>query len=60
LKRNDLIKELTKAGCFLKRHGSRHDIYENSNNGKIAPIPRHNDIKETLCRLIKRQLGVEK
>ena len=59
MKRNELIKELIKAGCFLKPHGSRHDIYENSNNGKIAPIPRHNEIKETLCRLIKRQLGIE-
>ena len=60
MKRNELIKELIKAGCFLKRHGSRHDIYENTNNGKVAPIPRHTEIKETLCRLIKRQLGVEK
>ena len=60
MKRNELIKELIKAGCFLKRHGSRHDIYENINNGKVAPIPRHSEIKETLCRLIKRQLSVEK
>ena len=60
MKRNELIKELIKAGCFLKRHGSRHDIYENINNGKVAPIPRHSEIKETLCRLIKKQLGVEK
>ncbi|HUV06502.1 MAG TPA: type II toxin-antitoxin system HicA family toxin [Spirochaetia bacterium] len=42
MKRNEFIKELIKAGCFLKRHGSHHDIYENTYNGKIAPVPRHN------------------
>jgi len=60
LKRSKFIKELIGAGCFLKRHGSRHDIYENPVNGKIAPIPRHTEIKETLCTLIRRQLGIEK
>jgi hypothetical protein len=24
------VKELTIAGCYLKRHGSRHDIYANA------------------------------
>ena len=26
MKRNQFIKELVKSGCYLKRHGSRHDI----------------------------------
>jgi len=58
LKRKALIKDLVKGGCFLKRHGSRHDIYANPRNGKQAPIPRHPEIKETLVRLIKRQLEI--
>ena len=58
MKRKALIKDLIKGGCFLKRHGSRHDIYANPRNGKQAPIPRHSEIKETLVRLIKRQLEI--
>jgi predicted RNA binding protein YcfA (HicA-like mRNA interferase family) len=59
LKRSKLIKRLVKAGCYLKRHGSRHDIYMNPRNGRYAPIPRHNEIKESLANLILKQLGVE-
>jgi len=58
LKRKALIKDLVKGGCFLKRHGSRHDIYANPRNGKQAPVPRHPEIKDSLVRLIKKQLGI--
>jgi len=43
-------------GCFLCRHGSRHDIYMNPRTGKKAPIPRHTEIKDTLINLIRKQL----
>ncbi|MBN2444834.1 MAG: type II toxin-antitoxin system HicA family toxin [Spirochaetales bacterium] len=56
MKRKNFIKEIIKKGCFLRRHGTRHDIYENTNNGKIAPIPRHNEIKESLCRIILKTI----
>ena len=58
MKRKTLIRQLTEAGCFLKRRGHNHDIYENTLNGRKAPVPRHNEIKETLCILIKKQLGI--
>ena len=58
MKRNKLIRELVKTGCYLKRHGKKHDIYTNPKNGKKAPIPRHAEIKESLRDLIKRQLGI--
>jgi predicted RNA binding protein YcfA (HicA-like mRNA interferase family) len=58
VKRKALIKELVKSGCYLKRHGSKHDIYANPKNGKQAPIPRHSEIKNSLVRLIKKQLGI--
>ncbi len=59
MKRDSLIKRLAGAGCYLKRHGSRHDIYINPRNGRQAPIPRHNEIKDSLVNLILKQLGVE-
>jgi hypothetical protein len=58
LKRSALIKELVKSGCYLKRHGSKHDIYANARNGKQAPIPRHVEIRDSLVKLIKKQLSI--
>ena len=59
MKRKSLISKLVKAGCYLKRHGSRHDIYANPLNGRQAPIPRHAEIKESLVKLVLKQLGIE-
>ena len=58
MKRENFIRELIQSGCYLKRHGSRHDIYANPKNGTQAPIPRHSEIKESLCKLILKQLGL--
>ncbi len=60
MKRKDLIKELIAEGCYLKRHGKKHDIYANPRNGKKVPIPRHSEIKESLCKLIKNQIVLKK
>ncbi|MCK4353608.1 type II toxin-antitoxin system HicA family toxin [candidate division WOR-3 bacterium] len=59
MKRVAFIKELVRAGCYLRRHGKKHDIYANSVTGRKAPVPRHSEIKESLCKLIKRQLGLK-
>jgi predicted RNA binding protein YcfA (HicA-like mRNA interferase family) len=58
VKRRVFLKELRKAGCILHRHGGRHDLYLNPANGRKAPVPRHNEIKDSLCRLIRQQLGL--
>ncbi|MEA1869733.1 MAG: type II toxin-antitoxin system HicA family toxin [Euryarchaeota archaeon] len=58
MKRRDFIRELVDAGCYLKRHGGRHDIYMNRLNGKKAPVPRHSEIKDSLCELIRGQPGI--
>ena len=59
MKRRQLVEELEQKGCLLKRHGKRHDLYVNAANGRTAPVPRHTEIKESLCRLIRRQLGLQ-
>ena len=41
MKVSQLTAELRKAGCFLLRHGARHDIWMNPANGGKAPVPRH-------------------
>ncbi len=54
MKRKQFIRELEKAGCFLHRYGGKHDIYLNPATGKKAPVPRHREIKDSLCRLIHK------
>jgi len=59
MKRKDLIKQLTLAGCVLLRHGSRHDIYLNPVNGQKQPVPRHSEVDEQLAKHIKKFLGIQ-
>jgi len=56
VKRRDLVKKLTKAGCELLRHGGKHDIYHNPSSGRSEPVPRHREINELLARKILRSL----
>ena len=58
MKRQQLIRELEQAGCRFDRHGGKHDIYLNPANGRKAPVPRHPEVKDSLCRLIRKQLGL--
>ncbi|MBN2433834.1 MAG: type II toxin-antitoxin system HicA family toxin [Spirochaetes bacterium] len=59
MKRGQFLKHLIKKGCYLKRHDARHDIYANTHSGRCSPVPRHPEIKESLCKLIKKQLGID-
>jgi len=58
LKRRDLIAESERAGCVLVRNGGRHDVYRNPINGRQAPLPRHREIADAMCKLIRKQLGL--
>jgi len=58
LKRRAFLRQLETAGCTLHRHGKRHDIYRNPITGQQAPVPRHTEIADTLCAIIRRQLSL--
>ena len=58
MKRRDFIRKLEAAGVVLKRTGGGHDIYFNPALKRSAPVPRHTEIPDTLCKLIERQLGI--
>jgi len=58
VKRREFIREIINEGCYLERHRRKHDIYVNSFTGRRAPVPRHSEIKESLCQLIKKQLKI--
>jgi len=59
MKRSQLIRQLTKAGCALLRPGARHDIYVNPANGKKQPVARHTEIDDDLAKHIKKYLGLK-
>jgi predicted RNA binding protein YcfA (HicA-like mRNA interferase family) len=56
MKRRDLVKTITSAGCILVRHGKRQYLYKNPSSGKKQPVPRHGEIDEDLARHIIREL----
>ncbi|HNS74473.1 MAG TPA: type II toxin-antitoxin system HicA family toxin [bacterium] len=56
MKRKELIKLLEEMGCVLIRHGGKHDWYQNPMTKICQPVPRHNEIRETLARHIIKML----
>lgn len=56
MKRRDLVVKLEQAGCVLLRHGAKHDIYHNRDNGKSEPVPRDRALHEILAKKILRSL----
>lgn len=40
-KYNELIRKVEKTGWYLRRHGSKHDIFAHPLRTYILPIPRH-------------------
>jgi len=57
MKRKALIKKVTSTGCVLVRRGARHDLYKNPKTGAKQPIPRHEEIDESLARHIIKRLA---
>ncbi|MBN1674085.1 MAG: type II toxin-antitoxin system HicA family toxin [Kiritimatiellae bacterium] len=59
MKRRQLIRQLTRAGCTLLQSGSRHDVYLNPRTGQKQPVPRHTEIDNALARHICKYLGID-
>ena len=60
MKRLDLERHLREHGCALAREGGNHSIWKNPANGKVAPIPRHREVKEGTVLAVCRQLEIPK
>jgi len=60
VKRNEFIQHLANHNCFLHRHGSKHDIYQNTSTKKKTTVPRHPQLDKHLCDLICKQLEIPK
>ena len=57
MKRRELVRTLAAMGCVLIRHGGRHDWYQNPATKVSQPVPRHDEISETLARHIIKMLS---
>jgi mRNA interferase HicA len=55
---SDMDTPDTQAGCQLCATGFGMTFLRTPANGRRAPVPRHNEIKNSLCRLVRRQLGL--
>ena len=53
--RNQAIKDLEESGYQFKRHGARHDLYENPVNKHSIPLKRH-DFDENDLRYIRKEI----
>jgi predicted RNA binding protein YcfA (HicA-like mRNA interferase family) len=60
VKRNQFIKHLEKHNCQLHRHGSKHDVYQNTITKKKTTVPRHPQIDKLLSEAICKQLEIPK
>lgn len=60
VKRNEFTKHLEQHGCFLARHGAKHDLYLNQARRLRSTVPRHPRLDKSLCEAICKQLGIDK
>ncbi len=60
MKSTDLIKELTAAGCKLRRHnGGSHQIWWSPITGKTFPVPHpKKDLPIGTVKSIKKMAGI--
>lgn len=60
MKYSELIRILKKSGCFIVRHGSRHDIWKSPITGDIFQVPRHQteEVRPGTLKEIKKAAGI--
>lgn len=56
---NEMRKKPVENGFELLKHGSKHDIYVNRQNGKIIQIERHwsQEVRPGLMNKLKKEIG---
>lgn len=57
MKREELLKRISKEGAVFVRHGGNHDWYKQPVTGEHQAVPRHREIDEHLARAIIRALS---
>jgi len=60
MKREELIRHLSKQGCEFLREGGSHSWWWNPKLNKRSSVPRHKEIGNFLAGKICKDLGVDK
>ena len=58
MKRLDVERHLREHGCVFAREGGAHSLWKNPATSKVAPLPRHREVKEGTVRALCRQLEI--
>jgi len=60
MKASELTKLAKKHGCYIKRHGSEHDIWYSPKTGKSESIVRHHskEVATGTAQKIIKNLGL--
>ena len=58
MKRRQLIKHLKRHGCELRREGSNHSLWGDSERDTRAAVPRHTEIPNDLAKEICKDLEI--
>jgi mRNA interferase HicA len=58
VKLRELERHLRNHRCQFEREGGNHTLWKNPANGKVAPVPRHREVKENTARSVCRQLEI--
>ena len=61
MKISELVKILTKHGCYKKRSGGNHDIWYSPDTKRLFQVPRHGsqDAGTGLVNSILKQAGIK-
>ena len=61
MKASELTRMAKKHGCYIKRHGSEHDIWINPKTGITARITRHQskEVATGTAQNIMKDLGLK-
>lgn len=59
MKWRELKIKAEEHGYVFKRHGKKHDIYENPATGSLIQIERHwsQEVRRGLLTVLKREIG---
>lgn len=60
MKVSELVRLLTKAGCYVLRQGANHEIWYSPITNQTFPVPRHGsqEMKDGTLRSIKKMAGI--
>jgi len=56
MRRRELERRLRALGWRRRRHGSRHDVWENEDGSETECVPRHAEIDERLARAVLKRI----